>query len=950
MSYTDSSGTTRFTDDADRENYIKERSKALAASILRADRDKLYSRSAGNKEVIPLEYWLKGDFDTVGLDLNSEDRSATKLQTTDPIKFQVYKASSDLLRNALASQESFNKFAQENNVQNYQNKAWSSFIGNVPTLEGYKTNMIDLNKDKYQTLTGGTPVIAPAADPGHEAAVAALAATKNPINTGPTGIRNTPETTLGTKKNPPASLTPEKWNSMTAQERDLYLRDYNAPNFDQTNPVTSGANNVPGQPVNQPGFRQDLQDMANQDNRPIRDPDTGIVYRPGGNQNTLPNPASNQTVESLVDRALLSNSTVNLNSYDWWNAAPQDIRQAAYQQLQQITSSPQSMADYVLLNGLTNLQNYSWWASSPYKDQAWQIIQSRQNSGQQPGGANTPGIPSTPTNNNAPTVPDVLMSDLFPATTSGDPSTGNEVLDFDKFMQQIGLKDANNQVVDINKKLQDIQTQIMNREKQLATEIGEARDNEWLSASSLDRRVNSAKARAQDDINILLQKQKVYTDQITAINDNIKQSQQAYQTYVDTALKIENSKRENAKIALDQAQAKIDAYYKAQDLQLKQKNYDMLYQNNIRDNSRQAISTLVTALGADAFKVIDPQTFANAGFGALDMTAMAAAISKKDQADLLKNTDSPFAAWLDAYNKGDTARMQAVQTYLQSQKGNNTSLGDYLLGGTALSLPSVADDNTKLKGVKAEGDLILANCVKYQRYLEPSLPYGLTTLQDKINVLLKGPNGSKTPTVGAVGVFDVGTTAGHVAKVVEIKNGMMRLRESNYGGQYARDDRWVPITSALGFWTPSALQSRNDGSFPNIDSKFDEYYAQYKAGTRTKESILNDLTYGVTDKGQVKIIRDYVNAKWGQQEQTFAGLSTDGINKFFQSFGINLNLPNIPAQSQSKYPLNEKPASTTSRKLSNSDIIKLKAAGLWKNEYANMNIWELPEDVLFEIQ
>jgi len=92
----------------------------------------------------------------------------------------------------------------------------------------------------------------------------------------------------------------------------------------------------------------------------------------------------NPKVGALVDRVLATpnQSTQNLQSYDWWKSAPLGDREAAYAQIQKITSSAQTMADYVKGKGLVNLQGFDWWSTSPYKQDAWKLIEQAAAQGQ----------------------------------------------------------------------------------------------------------------------------------------------------------------------------------------------------------------------------------------------------------------------------------------------------------------------------------------------------------------------------------------------------------------------------------------------------------------------------------------------------------------------------------------------------------------------------------------
>lgn len=90
------------------------------------------------------------------------------------------------------------------------------------------------------------------------------------------------------------------------------------------------------------------------------------------------------TAYEMAKRAMLENSTTNLTSLSWWNSQPQNVRQQAYSLLQNLTSSPSALANFVKQNNLTNLQKYSWWSSSPHKNAAWDIVQGQNKQTSQP--------------------------------------------------------------------------------------------------------------------------------------------------------------------------------------------------------------------------------------------------------------------------------------------------------------------------------------------------------------------------------------------------------------------------------------------------------------------------------------------------------------------------------------------------------------------------------------
>lgn len=89
---------------------------------------------------------------------------------------------------------------------------------------------------------------------------------------------------------------------------------------------------------------------------------------------------SGQALE-LVKKALSTNSTNNLQQYDWWNSSP--VKGEAWTIMQDVLASPQKMAEFVQSAGLTNLQQYDWWNGSPYKQDAWNVISGTASQSQQ---------------------------------------------------------------------------------------------------------------------------------------------------------------------------------------------------------------------------------------------------------------------------------------------------------------------------------------------------------------------------------------------------------------------------------------------------------------------------------------------------------------------------------------------------------------------------------------
>ena len=67
------------------------------------------------------------------------------------------------------------------------------------------------------------------------------------------------------------------------------------------------------------------------------------------------------------------------------------------------------------------------------------------------------------------------------------------------------------------------------------------------------------------------------------------------------------------------------------------------------------------------------------------------------------------------------------------------------------------------------------NCVKFTRRLVPSLPYGLTYLQNKKNII-----NSQNPVVGAVAIVKTSNAYGHVAYVSKVSGSTITTIDANW--------------------------------------------------------------------------------------------------------------------------------------------------------------------------
>lgn len=516
-----------------------------------------------------------------------------------------------------------------------------------------------------------------------------------------------------------------------------------------------------------------------------------------------------------------------------------------------------------------------------------------------------------------PETTELTVNDLFPDLTIKD-ETGIESLNMETIMKNLGIEELNKTTEDLNSKIAAIDESINARKEAFNNEVGEARDNIWLSAGSLDRRINSATQRAKNDIDTLLSERTAYSDAIKSATDSYNTKAKMVQDYVDMAIKIETEKRAEVKA--------------------------------VQDDARSLIKQVTDQFGASGYALIDPQTFANAGYSHVDMVSLAAQIKASEAKELAKTLDNPFKVWLNAYQTNDFVTMKAVENYNEAlkTKGTSSSDGSYLFGGATID----ATNDMTNKNIPQE---TLSNCVLYARYKVPDLPTGLFTIQDKAKII-----NSSTPIPGAVGIQSTGDDTGHVFFVTDVdaEKGLMKIQETNYEGHKVsnRNGQWVSFKSPnyLGFYVSPNLNNKTQNSFPNLDKQFEQYYMMIKKnpngmfdGMTTKQQsdwIISQTTQGLSTELKKKA-GDYILQKLSQTEATWKTLDTSTINKVLSNFKINISIPNISIPTQTpKYPL-----SSTKQYLTNAQILKLKSAGKWNDSYINMSIDELPEDVYKEL-
>lgn len=67
------------------------------------------------------------------------------------------------------------------------------------------------------------------------------------------------------------------------------------------------------------------------------------------------------------------------------------------------------------------------------------------------------------------------------------------------------------------------------------------------------------------------------------------------------------------------------------------------------------------------------------------------------------------------------------------------------------------------------------NCVYYARCRQPALPYGLTSYQDKLNII-----NNQTAKVGSVAIIKTSSIYGHVAYVTNVSGAQITIAEGNW--------------------------------------------------------------------------------------------------------------------------------------------------------------------------
>jgi hypothetical protein len=97
------------------------------------------------------------------------------------------------------------------------------------------------------------------------------------------------------------------------------------------------------------------------------------------------------------------------------------------------------------------------------------------------------------------------------------------------------------------------------------------------------------------------------------------------------------------------------------------------------------------------------------------------------------------------------------------------------------------------------GNVCAGECVAYARCKVPSLPFGLFTYQDKLNII-----NSRTLQQGSIAIINTGNNVGHVAYVQYVhSNGEITISEANWIAGRCGTRRGTPARlNIVGYFRP----------------------------------------------------------------------------------------------------------------------------------------------------
>ena len=105
-------------------------------------------------------------------------------------------------------------------------------------------------------------------------------------------------------------------------------------------------------------------------------------------------------VDALIKKAFLEDKggdLQDLTDNPFWSDADLAVRQKAFKKIQEITSSEENLANYVVENKITDLTDYTWWNDQPGdKNVTWDLIQKKSAVIPDQTGAGVVGTPGAP--------------------------------------------------------------------------------------------------------------------------------------------------------------------------------------------------------------------------------------------------------------------------------------------------------------------------------------------------------------------------------------------------------------------------------------------------------------------------------------------------------------------------------------------------------------------------
>lgn len=115
----------------------------------------------------------------------------------------------------------------------------------------------------------------------------------------------------------------------------------------------------------------------------------------------------------------------------------------------------------------------------------------------------------------------------------------------------------------------------------------------------------------------------------------------------------------------------------------------------------------------------------------------------------------------------------------------------------SVTVKTASDYNSKL------GYTYRTNCVKFARYMVPSLPTGLTSWSSKKAII-----NSKTAVEGSVAIVKTSNVYGHVAYVEKVKGNTITTLDGNWGSRIVRRTGTASALGIVGYYVPKNLKTQ----------------------------------------------------------------------------------------------------------------------------------------------